>query len=73
MLMRLQRLSFADKVRLVFKVVLPPQSYMRVRYELSPDRRVWPHYIRRWVYQGKDISWAVWNRISDRVRKKDKR
>lgn len=63
-LLRLNRLSFAERVDVVRHVLFPTRAYMRIRYRLGPDRRVWPAYLYRWFDQGQEIIWAMWNRLT---------
>jgi hypothetical protein len=63
-LIRLREMSFVDRVDLVFRILFPPKSYMRIRYGLRLDQRVWPAYLSRWSDQGREIVWAAWNRLT---------
>ncbi len=67
-LIRLQDMSFTERVGLVRRILFPPRPYMRVRYGLRPDQRVWPAYLYRWLDQGQEIMWAMWNRLTRAIR-----
>jgi hypothetical protein len=68
-LLRLQELSFADRMEMVFRFLLPPKAYMRRRYGLRPNQLVWPLYLYRWFDQGQDMMWAIGARIARAVKR----
>lgn len=62
-LIRLHQLSFFERIDLVRRIIFPPQSYMRFRYGLRPNRRVCFFYPYRWFDQGQEMIWALWKRL----------
>ena len=62
-LMELRRRTFAEKVDWVRRILFPSRSYMRIRYRLRPNQGAWLFYLYRWFDQGREISWAIWNRL----------
>lgn len=66
--MTLQHLSRQERMDLVRRILFPPQAYMRHRYGVPPDRRVWPYYVYRWADQSQDVAWALWKRLDRGVR-----
>lgn len=66
MWMRLRELSFADRAKLIIRLMVPPRPYMRLRYGLRSDRQVWLYYPYRWFEVGQETAWAMWKRITRR-------
>jgi hypothetical protein len=60
--MRLAALPAGDRVRLAVRSIAPPAAYMRQRYAIRAGRPVWPYYLYRWFYQGREILRALWQR-----------
>jgi hypothetical protein len=57
------RLSTYDQVRLVFQILFPAASYMRMRYRIKSGWPVWPYFLFRWFDQARDLTWATWKRL----------
>lgn len=52
---QLKALSWKGRFRIVRLVLFPPQSYMRQRYGLSINQKIWRYYFYRWIDQGRRI------------------
>lgn len=53
-----------EKARLIRQIILPSKVYMRTRYGLRPDQRVWPAYVSRWWDQSRGAAWAIRQRFA---------
>jgi hypothetical protein len=60
---KLHQLSFFEQIKLVRRVLFPSQSYMRIRYGLPSDQRIWSSYLYRWLDQVEEVAWALWSRL----------
>ena len=63
-------LSPAESISLAVRVVFPLSAYMRHRYNIEPERPVWPYYFYRWLNQAKEVLAWGWNRLMRRFREK---
>lgn len=63
---KLRHLSFAERIRLGIRLLVPPKAYMRLRYGVRSGQPVWPYYLYRWFDQGREIALTSWNRLANR-------
>lgn len=66
----LTRLSLQDRIRLMGRLAFPPRAYMRAHYGLRDTQPVWPAYLTRWRRQARGITWGVWYRLVQRVKRR---
>jgi hypothetical protein len=60
----LSQLSFGQRLRVVARLLFPPVGFMRSRYEIKPERPVWPLYLYRWADLTGSMLSALRNRLS---------
>jgi hypothetical protein len=62
----LAALPVREKFGLAFRIVLPPPTFMRHRYNVSSNRLIWPYYFSRWFDQTREVGAWIWNRLKRR-------
>lgn len=67
---KLAGISRSRQLWTLMRLAVPPQVFMRRRYQVAPDHAVWPYYLRRWRDQARDFGLWVWSRVENRVKTK---
>ena len=62
-MMFLSKLSFADRLRVIFILLFPPKNFIQERYSISPGHPILPYYFYRWFDVGREVVWSARNRF----------